>query len=293
MPFLPGVYLITNVGTGTALQLNGRPVQGWEKLDGADRLPQLWFLKPVDASHTGDDGKYIALNLPTNKCLDLAKGSADNGTEVIGWDYHDADNEHWIIKHPTSSSYWRFQSVKAKTFVDLEKGQSANGTKVQGWEGTWTDGSHNRGWVLNQKSLTGRQIQAILDKSPELKGKTIVEYPDRIYFAPDEALFQSIWDKSGLANVKPRPPLFDGESYEKVFKSYVISYANEYIKVDGFDILSGTVSCVEDATQRISSWSLSLTGNDRVLDKVIFFDPQTGKAFDNLPKGLTVRSIIL
>ena len=51
---------------------------------------------------------------------------------------------------------------------------------MQGWEGTWTDGSHNRGWVLNQKSLTGRQIQAILDKSPELKGKTIVEYPDRM-----------------------------------------------------------------------------------------------------------------
>ncbi|KAL1724143.1 hypothetical protein EV715DRAFT_268753 [Schizophyllum commune] len=58
--------------------------------------------------------------------------------------------------------------------------QSANGTKVQGWEGTWNDGSHNRGWVLNQKSLTGRQIQAVLDKNGKLKGKVIVEYPDRI-----------------------------------------------------------------------------------------------------------------
>ncbi|KAL1707922.1 ricin B lectin domain-containing protein [Schizophyllum commune] len=296
MTFLSGVYTITNVGTGTALHLDGHPVQGWEKLNGADRLKQLWFLKPTDASDSGnsDDAKWVALNIATNKCLDVDSSNSANGTEIIGYPYNKTDNQHWIIRHPSSSSYWRFQSVKTKTFIDLEKGQSANGTRVQGWEGTWSDGSHNRGWVLNQKSLTGRQIQAVLDKNGKLKGKVIVEYPDRIYFAPDQALFESIWAKSGLADAKPRPPLFDGTSYEK--GGYVVSYANEAIKVDGFDILSGTVSCVQDATQEISSLSLSLTNSDesgRFLDKAVFFDPQTGSTYDDVPKGVTVRSIVL
>ena len=118
--------------------------------------------------------------------------------------------------------------------------QKENGTRVQGWAGSWDDGSQNRAWNFNQKSLRGRQIQAIFDENPMIKGKVIVQYPDRMYvvllvmsypelitparairyFAPDQALLEFIWDKSGLADVKPRPPLFDGESYEKGKTAY-------------------------------------------------------------------------
>ena len=51
----------------------GHPVQGWEKLNGADRLKQLWFLKPTNALNSGnsDDAKWVALNIATNKCLDV------------------------------------------------------------------------------------------------------------------------------------------------------------------------------------------------------------------------------
>ncbi|KAI5892558.1 uncharacterized protein SCHCODRAFT_02667996 [Schizophyllum commune H4-8] len=161
MTFLSGVYTITNVGTGTALHLDGHPVQGWEKLSGADRLKQLWFLRPTDTSDSGnsDDAKWVALNIARNKCLDVDSSNSANGTEIIGYPYHKTDNQHWIIRHPASSSYWRFQSVETNTFIDLKKGQSGNGTK---------------------KSFTGRQIQAVHYKNGKLKGKVIVEYPDRM-----------------------------------------------------------------------------------------------------------------
>ena len=73
-----------------------------------------------------------------------------------------------------------------------------------------------------------------------------------------------------------------------MFKGYVLSHANETIKVDvsapysmdsvalkgvhqGFDILSATVSCVEDATQEISALTAVLTG-DKSLDKALYFE---------------------
>ena len=52
----------------------GLPVQGWETLEGVARLPQLWHITPVAASKTGDDAKYVARNVSTNKCLDLSGG---------------------------------------------------------------------------------------------------------------------------------------------------------------------------------------------------------------------------
>ena len=35
------------------------------------------------------------------------------------------------------------------------------------------------------------------------------------YFTPDQYLFEAIWAKTGLADIKPRDPLFESEAYEK------------------------------------------------------------------------------
>ncbi|KAL1748276.1 ricin B lectin domain-containing protein [Schizophyllum fasciatum] len=291
MSITPGVYLITNAGTGTAATLKDEDVKGWERLKGEDALIQLWYVTPVkDAA--SDEG-FVAFNLATNLCLDLEKGLVENGTPVIGYKYHETQNQHWVIKRQTNSEYYKIQSVKTSTFVDLNDGAKDNGTKIQGWRGKWDESNNHQRWNFNQYSATGQQIKSILDKHPKLKGKVIVEYPERLYFTPDHYLLQAIWDKTGLKDVKPRKPLFESEAYERVFKGWVVSRAQEIIKVDGFDILIGTLSTVKKSTQEIFTYSISLSGDKTTLDKIVFFDPQTGKVLDDIPDGHEVNSVII
>ncbi|KAI5826097.1 hypothetical protein K523DRAFT_331516 [Schizophyllum commune Tattone D] len=148
-------------------------------------------------------------------------------------------------------------------FVDLCKGQKENGSKVQGWAVSWDDKSPNRAWNFDQKTFRGRQIQTIIDDNSKIKGKVIVQYPDRM-------LSSNLSETKAAWATSSRGRLF-------LFKGYVLSHANETIKVD-----RATVSCVEDATQEISSLTAVLTG-DKALDKALFFEsPQ-----DDIPKGLT------
>ena len=32
-------------------------------------------------------------------------GLADRGTPIIGWDYHEGDNQHWVIKKQSDGKY--------------------------------------------------------------------------------------------------------------------------------------------------------------------------------------------
>ncbi|KAI5891366.1 ricin B-like lectin [Schizophyllum commune H4-8] len=289
-----GVYLITNAGSGTAATLKDGYVKGWERIKGKEQLNQLWFVKSVKTS--ASDPGYAAFNLATNKVLDLEKGLADRGTPILGWDYHEGDNQHWVIKKQADGKYYKIQSVKTQTFVDLNNGGKDNGTKIQGWVGSWDETNSHQRWVFNQFSATGSRIKSILDTHPKIHGKVIVEWPDRIYFTPDQYIFEAIWAKTGLADIKPRDPLFQSEAYEKVFKGWVVSRAQEIIKVDGFDILVGSLSLVEKSTQKIKVLDVSVrTSDDKSpdLSQIVFFDPESGRTLVDIPEGYEVNSVII
>ncbi|KAL1682233.1 ricin B lectin domain-containing protein [Schizophyllum commune] len=266
-----GVYLITNAGSSTAATLKDEYIKGWERLQGEESLIQLWYLALVPTS--GAHQLYAAFNLATNKCLDLQGGLAAKGTPVLGWDYNKTDNQHWSMMRQSAGEYYkqapllsvartradfiaRIQNVKASTFVDLDNGGKGNGSKIQGWAGQWEEANSHQQWNFELHSARGYQVQAVLDEHPKLHGKIIVEYPDRIYFTPDRYFLEAIWTKSGLADVEPR----------------------ELIKVDGFDILCGTVSTVEKSTQKIFAYDISLSVDEAgKLTDIIIFDPQSGK----------------
>ncbi|KAL1731528.1 ricin B lectin domain-containing protein [Schizophyllum commune] len=291
-----GVYLITNAGTGTAATLKDGYVKGWERIKGEEQLNQLWFVKSVKTS--ASDPGYAAFNLATNKVLDLEKGLADRGTPIIGWDYHEGDNQHWVIKKQSDGKYDKIQSVKTKSeaLVTCDDSGKDNGTKIQGWVGGWDETNNHQRWVFNQFSATGSRIKTILDAHPKIHGKVIVEWPQRIYFTPDQYIFEAIWAKTGLADIKPRDPLFESEAYEKVFKGWVVSRAQEIIKVDGFDILAGSLSLVEKSTQKIKVFTVSVRSSDDKspdLSQIVFFDPQSGKSLVDIPEGYEVNSVII
>ncbi|KAI4519830.1 hypothetical protein K525DRAFT_286763 [Schizophyllum commune Loenen D] len=287
-----GVYLITNAGSSTAATLKDEYIKGWERLQGEESLIQLWYLALVPTS--GAHQLYAAFNLATNKCLDLQGGLAAKGTPVLGWDYKKTDNQHWSMMRQSAGQYYKIQNVKASTFVDLDNGGKDNGSKIQGWAGQWEEANSHQQWNFELHSARGYQVQAVLDKHPKLHGKIIVEYPDRIYFTPDRYFLEAIWTKSGLADVEPRVPLFESEAYERVFKGRVLSRAQELIKVDGFDILCGTVSTVEKSTQKIFAYDISLSVDEAgKLTEIIIFDPQSGKTLVDIPEGHQVNSVII
>ncbi|KAL1663060.1 hypothetical protein GGF50DRAFT_89587 [Schizophyllum commune] len=141
-------------------------------------------------------------------------------------------------------------------FVDLCKG-TRTGPRFNAGQASWDDGSQNLAWNFDQKSLRGEQIQTIFNENPKIKDKVIMLYPYRM-------LSSNLSETKAAWATSSRGRLF-------LFKGYVLSHANETIKVDGFDILSATVSCVEDATQEISTLTAVLTG-DKALDKALFFE---------------------
>ena len=47
-------------------------------------------------------GEYILFNAQAGNCVDL---SGTDGESVIGWDYHEGDNQHWVIKKQSDGKY--------------------------------------------------------------------------------------------------------------------------------------------------------------------------------------------
>ncbi|KAI1094297.1 carbohydrate-binding module family 13 protein [Rostrohypoxylon terebratum] len=112
------------------------------------------------------DGAIVSfLNYGTGSALDLSKAGRDNGTSVIGYQFHGGENQQWRLHKVDKSSVWpkwvientystnnhqlwylvtadtagrvfRIQNVGTGTYVDLLNGSSDNGTKISGWSGS-------------------------------------------------------------------------------------------------------------------------------------------------------------
>ncbi|KAI1086702.1 carbohydrate-binding module family 13 protein [Rostrohypoxylon terebratum] len=101
-------------------------------LSAAQALPTL-------ASSASLDGAVVSfLNYGTNSSLDLSHGGTADGTDVIGYKFHNGDNQYWKLEkidQTVAWPTWVIRNVQSNTNLDLYLGGSANGTKITGWAG--------------------------------------------------------------------------------------------------------------------------------------------------------------
>ncbi|KAI0425939.1 carbohydrate-binding module family 13 protein [Xylaria sp. FL1042] len=84
------------------------------------------------------DGAIVSfLNYGTGTALDLTAGNTDNGTPLIGYQFHGGANQQWKLERVDNGPVWptwKLRNVQTGTYVDLDDGKSANGTAIQGWQ---------------------------------------------------------------------------------------------------------------------------------------------------------------
>ncbi|KAI1138464.1 carbohydrate-binding module family 13 protein [Hypoxylon sp. FL0543] len=107
------------------------------------------------------DGAVVTFfNYGTGTCLDLSDGGKDNGTPVIGYQYHGGANQQWRLERVDKSAVWPtwvIRNVQTSTNLDLYLGGKDNGTKITGWAGATTDNTNSHQlWRLVTADPAGR-----------------------------------------------------------------------------------------------------------------------------------------
>ncbi len=103
----------------------------------------IWGSKGTATSSVGSsyteatiqDGVYYLKNVNSGKYLDVANGSADNGTNIQQWTFNGYDAQKFQIKSDGNGYYYILTGASGYTScVDIDSGSSADGTNVLQWE---------------------------------------------------------------------------------------------------------------------------------------------------------------
>ncbi|KAI0768439.1 ricin B-like lectin [Irpex lacteus] len=86
-----------------------------------------------------EDGVYFIKNVGTGTVLDLEKGTADNGTRVIGHAKRELNDQWvpiqlWVVAKTGNGDYYTVQNAKSLTYMTLTDGLAASGTPIVGHE---------------------------------------------------------------------------------------------------------------------------------------------------------------
>lgn len=138
--------VIDLAAAGTA---NGTNVQIWTA-NGSNA--QCFYLIPtsvvVDPGEVleGGDGSYIIVvgGEDSNKVVDVASSSSDNGANVQIWDNHDSGNQKFYFKYD-GKGYYTIYSLSSGKVLDADKGNLIPGTNVHQWDG---NGGLQQKWAL-------------------------------------------------------------------------------------------------------------------------------------------------
>ncbi|KAI0893049.1 carbohydrate-binding module family 13 protein [Annulohypoxylon nitens] len=122
-------------------------------LGAVQALPTLQSAGPLD-------GAVVSfLNYGTNSSLDLRAGGTADGTDVIGYQFHNGDNQYWKLEKIEQSLAWPtwvIRNVQSNTNLDLYLGGGENGTKITGWAGPETNNiNKHQLWYLVTADDTG------------------------------------------------------------------------------------------------------------------------------------------
>ncbi|KAI2464250.1 carbohydrate-binding module family 13 protein [Annulohypoxylon bovei var. microspora] len=83
-----------------------------------------------------------------------------NGTSVIGYQYHGGNNQRWKLQKVDTSTVWPtwvIRNVETNTNLDLYNGGKENKTKITGWAGAEAENSNpHQLWYLVTADDEGR-----------------------------------------------------------------------------------------------------------------------------------------
>ncbi|KAI1377169.1 carbohydrate-binding module family 13 protein [Hypoxylon crocopeplum] len=107
------------------------------------------------------DGAVVSFfNYGTGTCLDLSQGGTQNGTHIIGYQFHGGKNQQWKLERVDKSDVWPtwvIRNVQANTNMDLYNGGKDNGTRINGWAGAQTNNTNDHQlWRLVTADTKGR-----------------------------------------------------------------------------------------------------------------------------------------
>jgi hypothetical protein len=145
----------------------------------------------------------------SDKVLDVASGSTDNGAAVIQWDYHGGANQLWRFHLVEGNQYYVIEASHSGKVLDVAGGSTDNGAAVIQWD---YHGGANQIWRLVRSSDGSYFIQA------KHSGKVL----DVAGGSTDSGAHIIQWDNHGGANQIWRlEPAFDITQHATLTLSYV------------------------------------------------------------------------
>lgn len=140
-------YMFKNVGSGLYMEVDGAKAESGANVQqwGADgeAVHNTWKL--IDA---GDGYYYIRSCVGDGKTyfLDLAHGSAENGTNIGIWTNDESDARKFKFADNGDGTYTIFtKSSKDKSCIGVESDSTASGANVIQWQ---SNGSDSQKWIL-------------------------------------------------------------------------------------------------------------------------------------------------
>ncbi|KIM25353.1 carbohydrate-binding module family 13 protein [Serendipita vermifera MAFF 305830] len=262
-----GVYVISNRGTGTVVDLlggyveNGTKIQGWANSPtNYGHFNQTWCIKQNPGQRC-----YTIRNIRSNVCMDLAGGSAADGTPVHGYEANDSDAQNWYIEGNNQTGYSIFNRG-SNTALDLYTSNSENGTPIIGYK---SHGGANQLWFFERRSRSVTEVRTILQAS-QTQAFSSYSVEKLCIICPQEVI-DTVWRNQGLQNRESRPELYDSDYFAFQMKGAMCDWVQDNLRAPVgllFGVMFGENN---NGEKHAYNWSLN-----QDLTAVTFFEPQNG-----------------
>ena len=156
-------YVIQNVENGMVLDIsggriqqgtsvglyakNGTNAQSWNFLEVGSELSSLDVKAEASKGLLDENAVYyIETSLTSNKVVDVASGSNNNGVNVQLYDFNKTGAQQWTVKYD-EKGYATFINVNSGKVLDVASGQALSGTNVQQYQ---ANNTYAQKWIVSQ-----------------------------------------------------------------------------------------------------------------------------------------------
>src|SRR3954451_9234216 len=100
--------------------------------------PQQWHRIPEQANQRFaldrlEDGYYRIRVAHTNMVLDVFKGSADSGTQIVQWGWHGGDNQRFAVER-VGNGLFRIRAKHSGKVLDVTRASNNDGARIIQWD---------------------------------------------------------------------------------------------------------------------------------------------------------------
>lgn len=111
---------------------NGTNVRTWYANDAP---AQRWYLEAVDSGIASGTYKLSLGSRYSNKYVDVAGGSRDNGANIAVWSNTNSDAQYWRVNRQANGLY-TLQNTRSGKYLDVSGANPYAGANIETWQGT-------------------------------------------------------------------------------------------------------------------------------------------------------------